>query len=81
MPDFYFFVPSAGCLRLIGGYLKNGSCGVWCLVPGAISLSTEYPPSNPPSDQPHALSGRVPRVHIFQEGWEVREGNGLRVVP
>ena len=45
---FIFFVPSAGCLRLVGGYLKNGSCGVWCLVPGAASLSTEYPPCNPP---------------------------------
>ena len=40
---FYFFVPSARCLRLIGGYLKNGSSGVWCLVPGAMSLSTIIP--------------------------------------
>ena len=40
---FIFFVPSAGCLRLIGGYLKNGSCGVWGLVPGAMSLATKIP--------------------------------------
>ena len=76
MPDFYFFVPSAGCLRLSGGYLKNGSCGVGCLVPGAALLSTENPPCNPPWDQPQSLSGRVPRVHIFREVWEVREGTG-----
>ena len=75
---FSFFVPSAGCLRSLSGFLKNGRCWGEASCPRRLTYSPiSSPPGKTTRGATSGIAGQVPRVHIFSgRVQEVCEGQG-----